>query len=459
MPVPISQMWTVASYVIGQRLKGNRRYPLVLMLEPLYRCNLACAGCGKIQYPSNILKSHLSVEECLRAVDDCGTPMVSIPGGEPLMHPEIDVLVRELVARRKYIYLCTNALLLEEKLSLFEPSKYLSFSVHLDGLQEEHDRSVCREGTFEVAYRAIQKAIDRGFRITTNTTLFDGADPARTRQFFDEMMELGVEGMMVSPGYSYDKAPEQGHFLKRQRTIDLFRRIFDGQAKRWRFNQSPLFIEFLAGERDYECTPWAMPTYSVFGWQKPCYLLQEGYEKNFDDLIEKTAWTEYGHASGNPQCQDCMVHSGFEGSSVNHAFSSLDGLMAMARAFFFGPRSTAPSPDEHVPTPKLAVPPPETAAAPTRGFASEANASSLRAAFEYRGDVTLQLDDGDSVEGYVANLGHDELDLWKRGQTTTRKVALSEISHIEFTGRDTADGRSYQTWLKSQETRAATPPA
>ena len=262
---------------------------------------------------------------------------------------------------------------------------------------------------------------------------------------------------MVSPGYSYDKAPDQKHFLKRQRTIDLFRRIFNGQAKRWRFNQSPLFIEFLAGERDYECTPWAMPTYSVFGWQKPCYLLQEGYEKSFDDLLEKTSWENYGHASGNPQCQDCMVHSGFEGSSVNHAFSSLGGLMAMARAVFFGPRSTAPGPAEEVPA--LAGPPAEASPPPSRGFASEANPSSLRAAFEYRGDVTLQLDGGDSVEGYVANLGDTELDLWKRGQTATRKIALSEIAHIEFSGRDTADGRSYQTWLKSQDTKAAAHPA
>ena len=268
MPVPVSQMVTVASYVLRQRLSGRKRFPLVLMLEPLYRCNLACAGCGKIQYPSNVLKSQLSVEECLRAVDECGAPMVSIPGGEPLLHPEIDRLVEGLVARRKYVYLCTNALLLQEKLHLFTPTRYLSFSVHLDGLEPEHDAAVCRPGTWKTAVRAIEEALARGFRVTTNTTLFDDADPGRVRAFFDEAMRLGVEGMMVSPGYAYSKAPDQEHFLGRERTRDLFRRILASKPRRrgWRFNQSPLFIEFLTGARDYDCTPWGMPTYSVFGW-------------------------------------------------------------------------------------------------------------------------------------------------------------------------------------------------
>ena len=450
MPVPISQMWTVASYVVRQRLKGRTHYPLVLMLEPLYRCNLACAGCGKIQYPSNILKSQLSVEECLRAVDECGAPMVSIPGGEPLLHPEIDRLVRELVARRKYIYLCTNGLLLEEKLPLFEPSKYLSFSVHMDGLEEDHDVSVCREGTFAIARRAIEKAIERGFRITTNTTLFDGANPENTRQFFDQMMDLGVEGMMVSPGYSYAKAPDQEHFLKRQRTINLFRNIFAGNARRWRFNQSPLFLEFLAGERDYECTPWSMPTYSVFGWQKPCYLLQEGYEKDFAGLIEATKWDDYGRASGNPHCQDCMVHSGFEGSAVNHTFSSMNGLMAMARAFFMGPRSSPPTQAQ----PETISEPMLTDSSPTQGTVAEAAPESFQAAFDYRGDVTLEFREGGSIEGFVANLKEKELELWNRGQVSTERIALDRIQRVSFTGRDTADGRTFQTWQKKREAEA-----
>lgn len=381
MGVPLSQMWTVATYVLGQRLRGRRRYPLVLMLEPLFRCNLACAGCGKIQYPAHVLKQHLSVEDCLKAVDECGAPMVSIPGGEPLMHPEIDVLVRELVARRKYIYLCTNAILLREKIDLFTPSKYLTFSIHMDGQEEHHDFAVCREGVYQEAAEAIRLAVQRGFRVTTNTTLFEGADPNSVRLFFDEMMALGVEGMMVSPGYAYEKAPDQKNFLKRQRTHHLFNMILSNRPRRawglrleawarsggrvargllgamahrassdapssksqapghkphaWRFNQSPLFLEFLMGRRDYECTPWGNPTYNLFGWQRPCYLLQDGYVDTFRELMEETDWDGYGRASGNDKCQNCMVHCGYEPSAVNHTFSSLSGMLAMIRGMLF----------------------------------------------------------------------------------------------------------------------------
>ena len=340
MPVPISQMWTVATYVLGQRLRGRTRYPLVLMLEPLFRCNLACAGCGKIQYPAHILKKHLSVEECVRAVEECGAPMVSIPGGEPLLHPDIGQIVRELVRRRKYIYLCTNALLLKEKLDegLFTPSKYLTFSVHMDGLEENHDFAVCREGTYQKAVTAIRQAVQSGFRVTTNTTLFDGADPNAVREFFDAMMEIGVEGMMVSPGYAYDKAPDQKSFLKRKSTNELFEMILSNRRdgkRSWRFNQSPLFLEFLMGKREYECTPWGMPTYNMFGWQKPCYLLQEGYAESFGELMRETEWDRYGRASGNPKCANCMVHSGYEASAVNHTFASFGGLLATVKAMVF----------------------------------------------------------------------------------------------------------------------------
>jgi hopanoid biosynthesis associated radical SAM protein HpnH len=332
MPVPISQMWTVATYVLKQKLQGKKRYPFVLMLEPLFRCNLACAGCGKIQYPAHILKTDLSPEECFKAVDECGTPMVSIPGGEPLMHPEIDKIVEGLVARKKYIYLCTNALLLKEKLHLFKPSKYLTFSVHVDGQKEHHDFSVCREGGYELAIEGIREAIKRGFRVTTNTTLFDGADPKSVRAFFDEMMELGVEGMMLSPGYSYDKAPDQKHFLGRARTRRLFRAILSNRKSSWQFNQSKLFLEFLMGKRTYACTPWGMPTYNVFGWQKPCYLLQDGYVDTFQELLDTTDWQNYGTESGNPKCANCMVHSGYEASAVDHTFSGLRGLWATVKA-------------------------------------------------------------------------------------------------------------------------------
>jgi hopanoid biosynthesis associated radical SAM protein HpnH len=336
MPVPISQMWTVATYVLKQKIAGRKRYPFVLMLEPLFRCNLACAGCGKIQYPAHILKKELSPEECFKAVDECGTPMVSIPGGEPLMHPQIDKIVEGLVARKKYIYLCTNALLLKEKLDLFKPSKYLTFSVHMDGQREHHDFSVCREGGYDLAVEGIREALKRGFRVTTNTTLFDGADPNSVRQFFDEMMELGVEGMMLSPGYSYDKAPDQKHFLGRARTRRTFRAILSNRKKSWQFNQSPLFLEFLMGKKQYACTPWGMPTYNVFGWQKPCYLLQDGYADSFQELLDTTEWQNYGTESGNPKCANCMVHSGYEASAVDHTFSGLRGLFATIKATLSG---------------------------------------------------------------------------------------------------------------------------
>jgi hopanoid biosynthesis associated radical SAM protein HpnH len=305
------------------------------MLEPLYKCNLACAGCGKIQYPAHVLKQELSPEECFNAVDECGAPMVSIPGGEPLMHSQIEKIVEGLVARKKYIYLCTNALLLKEKLHLFKPSKYLTFSVHIDGQKEHHDFSVCREGGFDLAIEGVREALKQGFRVTTNTTLFDGADPNSVRSFFDEMMALGVEGMMLSPGYSYDKAPDQKHFLGRARTRRLFRAILSNRKPTWRFNQSMLFLEFLMGKRDFRCTPWGMPTYSIFGWQKPCYLLQDGYAETFNELMTTTEWDNFGTESGNPKCANCMVHSGYEASGVDYTFGSLKGLFAAAKATLF----------------------------------------------------------------------------------------------------------------------------
>lgn len=331
MAVPLSQMWRVATYVLRQKLKGNKRYPLVLMLEPLFRCNLACAGCGKIQYPEHILNRRLTPEQCWAAAEECGAPMVSIPGGEPLIHPEMPEIVRGFVERKIYVYLCTNALLLKRKLDAYTPSKYLTFSIHLDGLKEEHDLAVCRDGVYDIAIEAIKEALKRGFRVTTNTTLFDGADPARIRQFFDTMMDLGVEGMMVSPGYSYQKAPDQEHFLQRERTKDLFRQIFQQKKRSWRFNQSPLFLEFLQGKIEYHCTPWGNPTYNIFGWQKPCYLLQEGYAKTFQELINDTKWEQYGHTR-NEKCRDCMVHCGYEASAVDDTFSSLSGFARTIKA-------------------------------------------------------------------------------------------------------------------------------
>ncbi len=328
-------MWTVATYILKQKLQGRKQYPLVLMLEPLFRCNLACAGCGKIQYPAHILKKDLSPEDCFKAVDECGAPVVSIPGGEPLMHPRIGEIVAGLVARKKYIYLCTNALLLKEKLDQFTPSKYLSFSVHMDGPREHHDFAVCKEGGYDLAGGGLKEAVRRGFRVTTNTTLFDGADPHSVREFFDEMMSLGVEGMMLSPGYSYDKAPDQGHFLGKEGTRRLFRSILSNRKSNWHFNMSPLFLEYLMGKREYSCTPWGMPTYNIFGWQKPCYLLQDGYADSYAELLETTEWARYGTESGNPKCANCMVHSGYEATAADNTFNSLRGFAATVRATLF----------------------------------------------------------------------------------------------------------------------------
>jgi hopanoid biosynthesis associated radical SAM protein HpnH len=337
-------MLAVLRHVAIQRLRGNKRYPLVLMLEPLFRCNLACGGCGKIQHPQEILRSHLTPEQCLAAVDECGAPIVSIPGGEPLLHPQIEEIVSGIVARKRYLYLCTNALKLEEMLPRFTPSKYLAFSVHLDGPQDVHDHAVCREGVYDRAVAAIRAARKAGFRVTTNSTLFTDADPARYHKFFDDVMALGVEGMMISPGYSYSKAPDQEHFLRRQRSESLFRRILDGAPRRWKFNQSPVFLEFLKGNWDLDCLPWGTPTYNLFGWQRPCYLLDEGYATSFRELMEETKWEGYGRASGNPKCADCMVHCGYEPAAVEATFGSLRGFLGTAWLTIFGaPRPHTPA--------------------------------------------------------------------------------------------------------------------
>jgi hopanoid biosynthesis associated radical SAM protein HpnH len=354
MGVPVSQMWTVASYVLQQRLRGREKYPLVLMLEPLFRCNLACAGCGKIQFPADVLKRHLTVEQCLNAADECGAPIVSIPGGEPLLHPEIDQIVAGLVARKKYVYLCTNAILLEKHLDKFTPSKYLTFSIHLDGPKEEHDWAVCREGVYDVAIAAIKAAIAKGFRVTTNTTVYNNADPEAMRSMFDTLMDLGVEGMMLSPGYQYEKAPGQDLFLHRQQTVSLFRRMLDNGKRRWKFNLSPLFMEYLQGRWKLECTPWGSPAYNLFGWQRPCYLLGEGYAATYQELLDTTDWSQYGHTSGNPKCADCMVHCGYEPTAVAETFNTWRGFTRVAWLTMFGPpkrRSVATDVD---------VPPPRT---------------------------------------------------------------------------------------------------
>ncbi len=321
MAIPLHQALNVGAYVVKQHLLGRRRYPLVLMLEPLFRCNLACAGCGKIDYPAEILNQRLSVAECLEAVDECGAPVVVIAGGEPLLHREIDEVVRGIIARKKYVIVCTNALLLEKKMELFKPNKYFSWSVHLDGNREDHDRSVCQDGVYDRCVSAIAKAKAAGFRTIINATLFNNADPERMARFFDDVMEMGIDGISVSPGYAYERAPDQQHFLNRTATKNLFRSIFSRAApgkKKWQFNQSSLFLDFLAGNQTFHCTPWGNPTRTYFGWQRPCYLLGEGYTKTFKELMETTDWDKYG--TGNyEKCADCMVHSGYEATAVAHS--------------------------------------------------------------------------------------------------------------------------------------------
>ena len=335
MSVPLKQVLRVGAYVVKQHLAGRKRYPLVLMLEPLFRCNLACGGCGKIDYPAPILNQRLSVQEALDAVDECGAPVVSIAGGEPLLHKEMPEIVEKILARGKFIYLCTNALLLEKKLDQYEPHPSFAWDVHLDGDRDMHDRAVSQDGTFDRAISAIKAAKARGFRVSINCTLFDGADPERVAQFFDHVTALGIDGIMTSPGYAYERAPDQAHFLGRQKTKQLFRDILRrGKGKRWKFGQSPLFIDFLAGNQEYRCTPWGNPTRNVFGWQRPCYLLGEGYAKSFTELMETTDWDKYG--TGNyEKCADCMVHSGYEATSV---VDSVKHPLKIARVLLRGPK-------------------------------------------------------------------------------------------------------------------------
>ena len=509
MAVPVSQAWTVATYVLKQKLKGRKQYPLVLMLEPLFRCNLACAGCGKIQYPAHILKAELTPEECFKAVEECGTPMVAIPGGEPLLHPQMPEIVAGLVARKKYVYMCTNALLLKEKLHLFKPSKYLSFSVHVDGQREHHDFSVCREGGYDIAMEGVRAAVAAGFRVTTNTTLFDGADPNSVRAHFDEMMVAGVESMMVSPGYTYDKAPDQKHFLGRaQVEQDVPRHSLEPQED--------VAVQHLSalhgvpdGQEELDCTPWGMPTFSIFGWQKPCYLLQDGYADTFKELMETTEWPNYGTESGNPQCANCMVHSGYEASGVDYTFGSFKGFLAdgeevhvpssyedegalkllnewkpgarwpagadcrprryrrqraavSLRRLTHGDRAAGASEDGAA----------AAARAPTRWNTSQAaSGKSLRAgfrrwprdaeirealekAFDYRGDITITRKDGSQVVGYLfdrragSSLADSFVRIIPSNAPTKVNIAYSDIAALAFTGRDTAAGKTFEAWVK-----------
>jgi hopanoid biosynthesis associated radical SAM protein HpnH len=338
MGIPLIQQYRVGRYILGQKLRGHARYPLVLMLEPLFQCNLACAGCGKIDYPEEILRKRVSVEDALKAVDECDAPVVSIPGGEPLIHKEMPEIVAGIVSRRKFVYLCTNAMLMESKIDEYQPSPYLTFSVHLDGNREMHDEAVCREGVFDKAVAAIRKGLSRGFRVNINCTLYHTDKVELIADFFDYATALGVEGITVSPGYSYDHAPRQDVFLGRRQSKRLFRELFGigrQRRSRWPLSHSSLYQDFLAGNQTYECTPWSNPTYNVFGWQKPCYLLvDEGYAESFSQLMSDTRWSDYG-TGRNAKCNNCMAHCGYEGTAVDDTFAHPFKALKVA---LFGPR-------------------------------------------------------------------------------------------------------------------------
>lgn len=340
MAVPLRQKVAVFRYILSQRLRGVERYPLVLMLEPLFHCNLACAGCGKIDYPEEILARRLSVEECLAAADECGAPVVSIAGGEPLIHREMPAIVRGFVERKKFVYLCTNGLLLLRRMGDYSPSPYLTFSVHLDGNRERHDASVCRTGVFDEAVKAIKKALQNGFRVTINCTLFQGESPEEVAGFLDTATALGIEGVTISPGFSYEHAPRQDIFFQRSASKRLFRNIFKlGKERRWRFNHSSLFLDFLAGNESYRCMPWGNPTRNIFGWQRPCYLLvDEGYAPTFRALMEETDWERYG-TGNHPKCANCMAHCGYEATAVD---DSINHPLKALRVFLNGIRTSGP---------------------------------------------------------------------------------------------------------------------
>ena len=323
MPVPIRQNLRIGTHLLRQRLKGAKYYPFIVEIEPLFTCNLSCPGCGKIQHPTDILRKRLSVEDVVAAVEESGTPMVSIAGGEPLLHPDIERIVSELMARKVYVYLCTNAVLLERRLERFTPSRYFSFVVHLDGLGERHDAAVDRQGVFDTAVRAIRAAKAKGFRVTTNSTFFNTDSPKTVRDVLDFLNDdLGVDAMMISPAYAYEKAPDQEHFLGVEQTRSLFRQAFAGRRRKWRLNHSPLFLDFLEGKRDFACTAWGIPSYSVLGWQRPCYLMADGYASSYKELVEATDWSKYGRGK-DPRCANCMAHCGYEPTAVMATMGSL----------------------------------------------------------------------------------------------------------------------------------------
>lgn len=324
MGMPMRQSIRLGTYLMKQKIKRVDKFPLLVELEPLFACNLKCNGCGKIQQPAHLLKQRMPVEQAVNAIVESGAPMVSIAGGEPLMHKEMDVIVQRLLDLNKIVFLCTNAVLLPKHLHRFTPHKNFAWMVHIDGLRERHDESVSKEGVFDQAVEAIRMAKEAGFRVNTNTTFFDTDTPQDVIDVLDYLNdELGVDLMQISPGYAYEKAPDQEHFLGVQQTRELFKKAFgDGRRKKWRLNHSPVFLDFLEGRVDLDCTAWAIPSYSLLGWQKPCYLLDDGHVKTYRELVEGTDWEAYGRGK-DERCANCMAHCGYEPSAVMATMGSL----------------------------------------------------------------------------------------------------------------------------------------
>jgi hopanoid biosynthesis associated radical SAM protein HpnH len=328
--MPLRQSLRLAAYLAKMKLKRTEKFPILVELEPLFACNLACAGCGKIAQPAHLLKQRMPVEQAVGAVMESGAPMVSIAGGEPLMHKEIDEIVAQLLDRGKIVFLCTNALLLPKHLERFTPHRNFAWMVHIDGLRERHDASVNKVGGFDAAVAAIRQAQAAGFRVNTNTTFFETDTPDDVVGVLDYLNdELGVDNMQISPAYAYEKAPDQEHWLGVEQTRELFRKSFaDGRRKKWRLNHSPLFLDFLEGKLDLACTAWAIPSYSLLGWQRPCYLLDDGYVETYRELIDDTDWSAFGRGN-DPRCDNCMAHCGYEPSAV---FATVGSLRQSIRA-------------------------------------------------------------------------------------------------------------------------------
>lgn len=329
MSRPLELAARLTWHIAKNKLAGRKRFPLVTMLEPLEKCNLACVGCGRIREYESVIDHMLTVEQCLAAVEESGAPIVSIAGGEPTIHPQIHEIVNRITAQKRFVYMCTNALLMERMFRKIPPSKHFAFVVHMDGMEKAHDKSVYRKGVFRIALKGIKEALDKGYRVTTNTTVFNGVDEDDVIEMFKMLTDIGVEGCMISPGYQFDSVPDQNLFITRQRARKVFRSILNPKHG-IRFYNNPLYLDFLRGEREYECSAWANPTYTIMGWREPCYLLGDRHTQSIEPLFSDELWDRFGPGK-DPRCADCLMHCGFESTSVFEAMKTPKDAIKMIR--------------------------------------------------------------------------------------------------------------------------------